>query len=148
MASVLDGGDSWGNGCGHSSGGVSESGVSVSGGGEVLGVGLGVSLTLDQMGWSSGAVGGGDVLADLLVIDVLVGDVDGVADGLRPGGAGLGLDHHILDLAVGSKGEGQGGSGQGNLGSGAGEAEGEDRCDKELDHFGKFGRHFPRDSFE
>lgn len=82
MASVLDGGDSWGDGCGHSSWGVSESGVSVSGGGEVLRVGLGVSLTLDQMGWSSGAVGGGDVLADLLVLDVLVGDVDGVADGL------------------------------------------------------------------
>ena len=53
---MLDGGDSWGDGCGHSSGGVSESGVSVSGGGEVLRVGLGVSLTLDQMGWSSGAV--------------------------------------------------------------------------------------------
>lgn len=60
---------------------------------------------------------GGDLLADLLIFDVLVFDVDGVADLLGAWGALLDGNHLLLNPAVGGMPE-QGGPEEGGLGGG------------------------------
>jgi len=108
------------NGVSHSNGGNGGSdgvGKGKTGVGEVLGISLSLSLPLAVVGndgSSNGSVteGVNDLLADLLVLDLLGGDGLGGADLLGSGGADLGDQDHVLGDTVGGRGHGhRGGNG-------------------------------------
>merc|ERR1711973_519856 len=161
-ASMLDSGDSRvGNSVSHR-GNSSSIGGSKSAVGEDLGIGISVSLSLDNMsgqGSSDGRSitdGVNNILAHFLVLNLLgVNDLFG-ADVLRSGDAGLGDQDLILDLAVRGSGYHRGGIGgssqklrisvgissRGGLG-----CNGEEENSKKLVH-DEIVVHFPRECVE
>jgi len=161
-ASMLDSGDSRvGNSVSHR-GNSSSIGGSKSAVGEDLGIGISVSLSLDNMSGQGSSDsrsitdGVNNILAHFLVLDLFgVNDLLG-ADVLCSGDAGLGDQDLILDLAVGGSGyhrSGIGGSSQklrisvgissrGGLG-----CNGEEENSKKLVH-DEIVVHFPRECVE
>ena len=99
------------NGMSHSNGGSDGVGKGKTGVGEVLGISISLGLSLPlavvaNEGSSNGSVteGVNDLLAHLLVLDLLGGDGLGGADLLGSGGADLGDQDHILSDTGGGRG--------------------------------------------
>ena len=99
------------NGVSHSNGGSDGVGKGKTSVGEVLGISLSLGLSLPLAvvgndGSSNGSVteGVNDLLADLLVLDLLGGDGLGGADLLSSGGADLGDQDHVLGDTGGGRG--------------------------------------------
>merc|ERR1719174_2531941 len=111
-ASVLHGlGDGVGNGVSNSNGGSDGVGKGKTSVGEVLGISISLGLSLPlavvaNEGSSNGSVteGVNDLLAHLLVLDLLGGDGLGGADLLGSRGADLGDQDHVLGDTGGSRG--------------------------------------------